>query len=77
LAWNAVTGSTVSGYRVYYGTTSGKYQQSLGAGTWVGNATSFNLTGLLTGATYFFAVTAVDSQGNESAFSNEASKLVN
>jgi len=76
LAWDAVTGTPLSGYRVYYGTTPGKYQQVLGAGAWAGNVTSFNLTGLLTGATHHFAVTAVDSQGNESAFSNEVSKLV-
>jgi hypothetical protein len=77
LAWNAVAGTTLSGYRVYYGTTPGKYQQTLGAGVWAGNVTSFNLTGLLTGATHYFVATAVDSQGNESAFSNEVSKLVN
>jgi chitodextrinase len=67
---------TVSGYRVYYGTTSGKYQQAIGAGAWAGNVTTFSVTGLLTGATYYFTVTSVDTQGNESAFSNEASTLV-
>jgi fibronectin type 3 domain-containing protein len=78
LAWDAVAATNLTGYRVYYGTTSGKYQQALGAGAWAGNVTSFNVTGLLTGGTtYYFVVTSVDSQGKESAFSNEASKLVN
>jgi fibronectin type 3 domain-containing protein len=76
LAWNAAAATTLSGYRVYYGTASGKYLQAFGAGAWAGNVTTFNVSGLMKGATYYFAVTSVDGQGNESAFSNEASKLV-
>jgi hypothetical protein len=76
LTWNAPVAPVLSGYRVYYGTASGKYQQAARAGAWAGNVTAFNVTGLLKGATYYFAVTSVDSQGNESAFSSEASKLV-
>ncbi len=34
------------------------------------------MDGLLPGTTYFFAVTAYDTSGNESDYSNEASKLV-
>jgi hypothetical protein len=34
------------------------------------------LTGLQGGRTYYFAVTAVDLDGNESGWSNEASKLI-
>jgi hypothetical protein len=66
----------VSGYRVYYGVSSRFYQQSLSAGVWAGNTAAFNATGLQKGVTYYFAVTTVDSLGNESAYSNEASKLV-
>ena len=40
------------------------------------NSTSFNATGLQKGVTYYFSVTAVDSLGSESTYSNEASKLV-
>jgi chitodextrinase len=64
------------GYRVYYGTSAGKYQQAVGAGAWAGTATAFTVTGLLKGATYYFSVTSVDSQGNESAFSTEVFKLI-
>jgi Fibronectin type III domain len=76
LSWNAPASTTVSGYRVYYGTAPGTYQQALGTGAWAGNATSYNVTGLAKGATYYFAVTSVDSRGNESTFSSEGSKLV-
>jgi fibronectin type 3 domain-containing protein len=41
-----------------------------------GNSTTYPITGLTKGVTYYFAVTAVDATGNESAFSNEGSKLV-
>jgi len=74
LAWTAPTG-TVSGYRVYYGTASGSYTQSLGGGTYV-TKTTFTLSGLASGYTYYFAVTAIDAAGGESGYSNEASKLI-
>jgi fibronectin type 3 domain-containing protein len=76
LSWTAVAGAEVSGYRVYYGRQPGGYQQGVGAGVWAGNAAAFNATGLQKGTTYYFAVTAVDTTGRESAYSNEASKLV-
>jgi hypothetical protein len=65
----------VLGYRVYYGTASHTYIQSVGAGINAGNATTFTVTGLTTG-TYYFAVTAYDAAGNESGFSVEASKTI-
>jgi hypothetical protein len=71
-----VTTTPVTGYRVYYGSSPGTYVQQPGAGISVGNFSSFIATGLQKGVTYYFAVTAVGSQGNESAFSNEAFKLV-
>jgi fibronectin type 3 domain-containing protein len=66
----------VQGYRVYYGTASGAYQQSFGAGFNAGSATSYSISSLPTGRTYYFSVTSVDANGNESAYSSEASKLV-
>lgn len=74
LEWNAVNFPTLSGYRVYYGTATGNYQQAPGAGVNVGNVTSFTVTGLGGGTRYFFAVTAFDSSNNESTFSNEVFK---
>ena len=77
LAWDPVTDQNLQGYRVYYGTFSGKYFQSPGQGLSVGNgATTYQLTGLSTGATYYFAVTAYDLQGDESAYSNEVLKVI-
>lgn len=69
LSWDANTESNLAGYKVYYGTSSGNY----GAPADVGNQTSFTVTGL-TGPTYYFAVTAYDTSGVESGYSNEVSK---
>jgi hypothetical protein len=66
----------VTGYRVYYGLAPGTYLQPKGAGVSVGRVESFVVTGLATGQRYYFVVTAVDASGNESAYSNEASKVV-
>lgn len=74
--WGASPSSTVSAYRVYYGTASGSYQQQRGAGISAGSSTAYTLPGLTAGTRYYFAVTAVDNAGSESAFSNEASKVV-
>jgi fibronectin type 3 domain-containing protein len=65
----------VAGYRVYFGTQPGAYQQSKGNGIYTSSA-SYTISTLTTGAVYYFAVTAVDSAGNESGYSNEVSKLV-
>jgi fibronectin type 3 domain-containing protein len=48
LAWDANTESDLSGYKVYYGTSSQSYSGSVD----VGNATSYTLTGLTQGQTY-------------------------
>ena len=69
LVWNPNTESDLAGYRVYYGTASRTY----GTPVNVGNVTSCPLTGLSPGVTYYLAVTAYDTQNNESGFSNEVS----
>jgi len=77
LAWDAVTDENLQGYRVYFGTFAGTYLQSPGQGLPVGNGTTtYKVTGLSTGATYYFAVTAYDSRGDESAYSNEVHKVI-
>jgi uncharacterized repeat protein (TIGR02543 family) len=67
LAWDANTESDLAGYKVYYGTASGSY----GNPTNVGNVTTYTLTGLTLGQTYYIAVTAYDTSNNESGYSNE------
>lgn len=75
LAWDPpATAATLSGYRVYYGTAPGAYLQPYGQGISVGNVTTYTLSGLSNGTRYYFAVTAFDNSGNESAYSNEAIK---
>ena len=74
LSWTASPDANVTGYRVYYGTAPGAYSQPRGSGLTTGNATSWTVSGLNPGTLYYFAVTALDSAGKESVYSNEASK---
>ncbi len=74
LSWDAPStnsnGSTLSdllGYKVYYGNSSGDYTKML-----VVENASFCEISFLSPGTWYFSVTAYDSQGNESDFSNEA-----
>lgn len=69
LTWDSNTDPDLGGYKVYYGTASGAYSHS----TDVGNATTFSLTGLTKGQTYFIVATAYDVSHNESGYSNEVS----
>ncbi|MCP3978286.1 MAG: hypothetical protein GY716_03000 [bacterium] len=55
------------GYRVYYGRGSGEYEFVDD----VALDTSHTLSGLQSFVNWYSVVTAIDSQGNESAFSNE------
>ena len=69
LTWDANTEGDLAGYRVYAGTVSGVYGPPID----VGNVTNYTVTNLSEGQTYFFAVTAYDTSGNESGFSSEVS----
>jgi fibronectin type 3 domain-containing protein len=73
LTWVAST-STVSGYRVYRGTTSGGPYTLISSG--LVSVLTYTDSTVQAGATYFYVVTAVDSSGNESAFSNEVPAVV-
>src|SRR5215471_9428230 len=72
LAWNPSPASNIAGYRLYLGLSSGNYATSLDVGATT-NATLANLT---PGTTYFFAVTAYDTNRLESPFSGEISYTV-
>jgi hypothetical protein len=67
LAWGSSTSVGVTGYNLYYGTSSQTYDKAIPAGT----ATQATVSDLQPGTTYYFASTAYDSAGNESEFSNE------
>jgi TRAP transporter TAXI family solute receptor len=67
-SWDASTSPNVSGYRIHYGVSSGKYENTV----LVGNQTSHTLTGLEAGQTYYIAITTVEAGGRgESDFSDE------
>jgi len=67
LKWDAVVLGDLQGYKVYYGTAPQQYNQVFDAG----NATQYLVNNLQEGRPYYFAVTAYDTAGNESAYSNE------
>jgi hypothetical protein len=80
LSWTSPTQNTdgsplgnLAAYKVYFGTVSGNYPHS----TTVNNpGLSSVVVEQLTPATWYFVVTAVNSNGVESAYSNVASKTV-
>lgn len=72
LAWDPDPGSAIAGYRLYDGTASRTYTNVID----VGNATTNTVSGLISGVTYFFAVTAYDTNGLESDYSAEVGYTV-
>ncbi|QTL97151.1 hypothetical protein GM661_03750 [Iocasia frigidifontis] len=58
LDWSSV--SDANGYEVKYGTSSGSYSQQID----VENTTSYTVSGLTNGTTYYFVVTAYNSAGS-------------
>ncbi|MEZ5591646.1 MAG: PKD domain-containing protein [Gammaproteobacteria bacterium] len=71
LTWDPSSSPSVTSYRLYYGQSSGNYTSNINTGM----ATSYTVTGLQDGQTYYFAVTATDGS-TESDFSNEVSKTI-
>ena len=75
LTWDALVQSNgtsvpdLAGYKLYYGSQSGQYQPVI----LVGLTTTYTVTNVSAGQTYYFAITAYDTTGTESAFSNEVS----
>jgi hypothetical protein len=73
LTWNA-SSSTVSGYNVYRSTVSGSSYTKVNP-TPIG-ALNYTDSTVQSGTTYFYVTTAVDSSGDESAYSNQAIAVV-
>jgi hypothetical protein len=67
LGWDKNSEPDIAGYRMYYGTTSDRYDYSVD----VGNYTSCTISGLQEGTTYYFSATAYNSNNFESDFSEE------
>jgi len=68
LAWYANPEPDIAGYRLYFGTTSGQYDQVRDV-----VAPYLSLTDLADGVAYYFSVTAYNAAGAESVLSNEVS----
>src|SRR5436305_14602659 len=67
LEWNANQEPDIAGYNVYIGSRSGSYETFINAGF----TTRRLIQSLEPGHPYYFAVTAYDSNGMESTFSEE------
>jgi hypothetical protein len=74
LAWNPNTEIDLAGYKIYIGTSSGIYNYATSpyvSPVNVGMVQTFTFILLPGGVTYYFAITAFNSTGQESAFSSE------
>ena len=65
--------TNLAGYKVYWGTSPGNYTSSV---TIMNPGLATYVVGSLTPNTYYFSVTALNSAGVESVFSNAASKTI-
>jgi fibronectin type 3 domain-containing protein len=73
LSWNAST-SQVAGYNVYSSTTvNGPYNKLNSS---LVSATSYTDLSVQSGYTYYYLATAVNSQGLESSYSNQATASI-
>ena len=63
----------LAGYRIRYGNSPGSYTQSVT----VSNASATQWSLALSPGTWYFVVTAMNAAGNESSYSNEATKTIN
>ncbi|MGH7595796.1 MAG: T9SS type A sorting domain-containing protein [bacterium] len=67
ISWQPNNEPDLAGYFVYYGVQTGFYNYRLA----IGRQAEYTIRDLKPGMTYFIAVTAVDTAGNESAFSEQ------
>ena len=68
LEWDANSEPNISVYNVYYGKSTRDYDVTLDVGNW----TSVTIADLEDNETYYFAVTAYNTDGDESGYSSEA-----
>jgi len=72
LAWDPNPDPEAAGYNIYYGGASRDYTNVIS----VGNTVTADIGGLIEGDTYYFALTAVNSFGEESDYSAETVYIV-
>ena len=73
LAWTAST-STVSGYNIYRSTTNGSGYAKINSS--LVPSASYTDSTVQNGTTYYYVTTAVDSEGSESGYSNQATAVI-
>lgn len=66
IQWQANSETDLSGYRVYYGTASRNYGLPIPV-----SGTQYSFNAMQADVTYYIAVSAVDTSGNESGYSSE------
>lgn len=71
LQWDANQEPDLNHYVVYWGTSLGSYSDN--SGNIDKSETTYTVTGLSGGTTYYLAVKTYDDQGRESDYSNEVS----
>ena len=71
LYWSESSSGDIAGYKIYYGTASGAYIQTVTYPRTYTGGQSYGLTGLTDCTNYYLAVSAYDLSGNESARSSE------
>ena len=74
LSWTASNDPNVTGYNVYRGTTSGGPYAQINSG--LNSGTTYTDSSVTGGQTFYYVTTAVDSSGQESAYSNETSAVI-
>jgi hypothetical protein len=67
LEWDPNDEPDLAGYKIHWGLASGSYTNVVD----VGNQTSYTLTGLTAGTTYYISATAYNTSGMQSIYSNE------
>ncbi len=73
-SWLPNTESTLAGYKIHYGTSSGNYTTTIDVGlpdTASDGRVHYTITGLEPGITYYFAATAYSTDNLESDYSTE------
>jgi fibronectin type 3 domain-containing protein len=75
LAWDPNTETDLTGYNIYHGSKAGGPYTKVGS-VGVMTAPTFVVTEPLNG-TYYYVVTAFNTGGAESGYSNEVSKFIN
>jgi hypothetical protein len=74
LSWTASSSPNIDGYNIYRSETSGGPYSMLNSSLNLG--TSYTDSSVADGSTYFYVTTAVNSNSQESAYSNEAQAVI-